>query len=100
MGVRFGILSTYTPTQCGIATFTEALTTHLERLGAEVGVIRMVDTRQPQLHPVVDQWLTADPRSAVRVARVLDTYDIAVIQHEYGIFGGPDGEDVLDVVAS
>jgi glycosyltransferase involved in cell wall biosynthesis len=98
MGVRFGILSTFTPTQCGIATFTEALTTHLERLGAEVGVVRMVDARQAQSDPVVDQWLTGDPRSATRVAGVLDTYDIAVVQHEYGIFGGPDGEDVLDVV--
>jgi glycosyltransferase involved in cell wall biosynthesis len=98
MGVRFGILSTYTPTQCGIATFTEALTTHLERLGAEVGVVRMVDGRQPQTPPVVDPWLTSDSRSAARVADILDSYDIAVVQHEYGIFGGPDGEDVLAVV--
>ncbi len=57
MPVRFGILATYTPTQCGIATFTEALTLHLQRLGAEVGVVRMVDEPQPQLLPVVHQWV-------------------------------------------
>jgi glycosyltransferase involved in cell wall biosynthesis len=98
MGVRFGILSTYTPTQCGIATFTEALTLHLQRLGADVGVVRMVDDLQPQLPPVVNQWVSSRRNESATVAAVLDTYDIAVIQHEYGIFGGADGQDVLDVV--
>lgn len=98
MGVRFGILSTYTPTQCGIATFTEALTLHLQRLGADVGVVRMVDELQPQLPPVVHQWVSSMRYESAAVASVLDDYDIAVIQHEYGIFGGADGQDVLDVV--
>ncbi len=100
MGVRFGILSTYTPTQCGIATFTEALTLHLQRLGAHVGVVRMVDEPQPQLSPVVRQWVVSRPLESAEVTAVLDRYDVAVIQHEYGIFGGPDGQDVLAVVDS
>jgi glycosyltransferase involved in cell wall biosynthesis len=98
MGVRFGILSTYTPTQCGIATFTEALGQHLVELGAEVGVVRMVDTTQEERPLVVHQWRIGDRTAAPEVARVLNTYDVAVVQHEYGIFGGPDGQDVLDVV--
>ena len=28
----------------------------------------------------------------------LNGYDVVVVQHEYGIFSGPDGQDVLDVV--
>jgi glycosyltransferase involved in cell wall biosynthesis len=98
MATRFGILSTYTPTQCGIATFTEALTLHLQQIGAEVGVVRMVDGPLPQQPPVVRQWQSSAPDDAAAVAAVLDGFDIAVIQHEYGIFGGPDGQDVLDVV--
>ena len=49
-----------------------------------------------------------DPRSGTRVrgqeggaeatAARLNGYDVVVVQHEYGIFGGPDGQDVLDVV--
>lgn len=97
MSVRIGILATFTPTQCGIATFTEALTLHLQELGAHVGVVRMVDEVQIQLSPVTHQWVNTDPSAASRVVNVLDRYDVAVIQHEYGIFGGPDGEDVLDV---
>ena len=98
MGVSFGVLSTYPSTQCGIATFTEALSMHLQRLGAEVGVVRMVDDLQPQSPPVVHQWVAANSSAAAGVAQALDEYDIALIQHEYGIFGGPDGEDLLDVV--
>ena len=98
MAIRFGILATYTPTQCGIATFTEALTLHLQSLGAEVGVVRMVDDPLPQHPPVVLQWQTSRTDDAASVADVLNGYDIAVIQHEYGIFGGADGQDVLDVV--
>jgi glycosyltransferase involved in cell wall biosynthesis len=99
MSVRIGILATFTPTQCGIATFTEALTLHLQELGAHVGVVRMVDEPQMQLPPVTHQWMNTDRKAASRVVNVLERYDVAVIQHEYGIFGGPDGEDVLEVAS-
>ena len=32
-------------------------------------------------------------------AHALNLHDVAIIQHEYGIFGGRDGADVLDVLA-
>lgn len=99
MAVRLGFLSTYTPTQCGIATFSDALATQLGADGAEVGVVRLVDEPQVELPPVVMEWVVTRPSDAAEVAAVLDTYDVAVIQHEYGIFGGADGTDVLDVVA-
>ncbi len=47
---------------------------------------------------MVGEWVTSRPSDAERVAATLDTYDVVVIQHEYGIFGGADGMDVLDVV--
>ncbi|WP_129339265.1 glycosyltransferase [Cellulomonas endophytica] len=99
MAVRLGLLSTYPSTQCGIATFCEALATQLVADGADVGVVRVVDEPQPGGAPVVHQWVTGERGGAAAVAAVLDAYDVAVVQHEYGIFGGPDGEDVLEVVA-
>jgi len=30
---------------------------------------------------------------------MLNRHDIAVIQHEYGIYGGVDGDDVIGVLA-
>lgn len=97
MAQRIAILSTYPATQCGIATFCEALAAQLLADGADVGVVRLVDAPEPERPPVVHEWLPGGDPAAV--AAVLDRYDVVVVQHEYGIFGGPDGQDVLDVVA-
>lgn len=99
MAVRISVLSTFPPTACGIATFSEALTLHLRDAGADVGVVRMVDDLQPEEPPVVDQWVVTDRAVATRAADTMNEYDAALIQHEYGIFGGPDGQDVLDLVS-
>lgn len=37
----------------------------------------------------------ADPDSIIRAINALNGMDIAIIQHEYGIYGGEDGEEVL-----
>lgn len=99
MAVRLGFLSTYPSTPCGIATFCEALANHLIVGGADVGIVRLVDEPQHWRTPVVGEWVSGRREAAAQVAWVLDSYDVAVVQHEYGIFGGADGEDVLDVVA-
>ncbi len=99
MGVRLGFLSTYPPTQCGIATFCQALADQLTLSGVEVGVVRLVDEPQAMVPPVVHQWVTPRRDGGADAAAALDRYDVAIVQHEYGIFGGPDGVDVLDVVA-
>ncbi len=98
MATRISVLATYTPTPCGIATFTEALTIHLRQAGADVGVVRMVDDLQAQDPPVIHQWISRDQAASSEAAAAMNDYDVAVIQHEYGIFGGPDGEDVLELV--
>jgi len=41
------------------------------------------------------------PRSAaaqVQAAAALDQFDVAVVQHEFGIYGGADGDEVLSVL--
>ena len=32
-------------------------------------------------------------------SELLNRHDVAIIQHEYGIYGGVDGDDVVDVIA-
>jgi polysaccharide biosynthesis protein PslF len=98
MAIRFGFLSTFPPTQCGLATFSSALATHLSDAGADVSVIRVVDSLQPPLPLVSHQLVTGAPDEA-RAAAALNACDVALVQHEYGIFGGRDGADVLDVLA-
>jgi polysaccharide biosynthesis protein PslF len=94
-----GLLSTYPPTQCGLATFTAALRDYLDLPSGAVRVVRVVD--QPESHPgaeVVAHLVNGCPDSASRAVGRLNSFDAVVVQHEYGIYGGPDGCDVLDIV--
>ena len=98
MAITVAVLTTFPPTQCGLATFSHALVRHLECSGAAVGVVRVVDAEQPDVPAVVHQWVVGDPRGARGAAAAMDRYDVAIVQHEYGIFGGADGADVLEVL--
>jgi glycosyltransferase involved in cell wall biosynthesis len=96
----FGLLSTYPPTQCGLATFSASLREGLaDDGGTEVGVVRMVDGPGPRAGAEVAYELSVgrqgDPALA---AEHLNGFDVVVVQHEYGIFGGRDGDQVLDVL--
>lgn len=97
----FGFLSTYPPTQCGLATFSAALLRHLtgQDSGDRAGVVRVVDAVQPAVYPdVVAQLVNGSPTGPALAAAVLNRCDVAVVHHEYGIYGGRDGEDVLRVL--
>jgi len=65
-----------------------------------VGVVEVVDGvgPTPRRREVRHQWLRGQPGGAVAAAARLNGFDVVVIQHEYGIFGGADGQDVLEVV--
>ena len=99
MAISFGMLSTYPPTQCGLATFSQALVTHLAGSGADVGIVRVVDCPQPAQPRVIHELVIGERGAARQAAHALNAHDVAIIQHEYGIFGGRDGADVLDVLA-
>jgi glycosyltransferase involved in cell wall biosynthesis len=94
------VLSTYPPTQCGLATFSAALTEQLNRRPGTAGVVRIVD--RPEPHPsaeVAAHLVVGSASSTAGAVRRLNGFDAVVVQHEYGIYGGPDGSDVLDIVA-
>jgi polysaccharide biosynthesis protein PslF len=95
----FGILSSYPPTPCGLATFTAALAHGLSANGAEVRVVRVADDdNTPWADRVVGELVNGSPSSVVAGAELLNQCDVAVVQHEYGLFGGADGDEVLGVL--
>ncbi len=104
--VRIGICSTYAPRACGLATFAADLESSL-RLTANAGdvsIIAMVDSEQvcdEPLAPLIAEIVEADAHSyAVAARRANATCDVVVVQHEFGIFGGTDGELVLEFLRS
>jgi glycosyltransferase involved in cell wall biosynthesis len=93
----YGFLSTHPPTQCGLATFNAALTSHLTEGGASHGVVR-VTTGTDDHRPgpgVVHTWAARGIAGWRDAAVALNDFDVAIVQHEYGIYPGPDGRDVL-----
>jgi polysaccharide biosynthesis protein PslF len=96
--LSFGILSTYPPTPCGLATFSAALANGLTANGADVSVVRVSDGPPSASTPVIGELVNGSPASVAACAELLNLSDVAVIQHEYGIYGGVDGDEVVDVI--
>lgn len=105
---HYGFLSTYPPTRCGLATFTEALA-HALTVGPSdtADIVRVLDgpegahRRDVDASPRVRTELIARDRHSMNAAAsALNGCDVAIVQHEYGIYGGQDGEEILDVLAS
>ena len=98
--MRTAIVSTFPPRACGIGTFAADLRTTLTLTDA-VSVADLVavvhEPSSPQRRGVLATIAQAVRGDYVRTARMLGRLDVDVVllQHEYGIFGGLDGEYVL-----
>lgn len=99
MPMNYALLSTYPPTQCGLATFSAALLAHLPRPGDHAAVVRVLDEPLPAAGgEVAAHLVNGSAASAAAAARTLNDFDVAIVQHEYGIYGGPDGQDVIPLL--
>lgn len=99
--VSIGFVSTYPPTQCGLATFTAATRAAIASrpAGGRTGVVQIVDGHERSRRAEVMGWLhTSDSASRRRAAAALRNFDVTVVQHEFGIYGGRDGEHVVDLL--
>jgi glycosyltransferase involved in cell wall biosynthesis len=67
-------------------------------MGPEVSVVRVADGGRSSSDRVVGELVKGSARSVAATCELLNENDVAVIQHEYGIYGGVDGDDVVDVV--
>lgn len=103
MTPQIGFVSTYQPTNCGIATFSSSLMSAIN-VGNSYAtkVVRLVEEREQQdlsAPEVIATMVAGDARSIERAAIALNNLDVALIQHEFGIYGGEDGAEVLTLVS-
>jgi polysaccharide biosynthesis protein PslF len=94
----YGILSTYPPTACGLATFSAALARGLRANGAVARVVRIADGAPASSLDIVGELVNGSPGSVAGAAALLNECDIAIVQHEYGLYGGTDGDEVLEIL--
>jgi glycosyltransferase involved in cell wall biosynthesis len=97
--VRTAFVSTYPPRHCGIATFTRDLASAT----GNREIVALHAPGQASPYPLeVHHRIRRDERADYpAVGRALHgCVDVVSIQHEYGIWGGDDGEAVLDFVSA
>ena len=101
---RITFIGTYLPRRCGIATFTADLAEHVATScpRSEVWIVAMNDRPEGYRYPHRVKFEINDQRPADYrlAAEFLNTsqVDLVCLQHEYGIFGGPDGNRILQLL--
>jgi glycosyltransferase involved in cell wall biosynthesis len=97
------MLSTYPPRSCGIATFCSDTVKSLADTNLRCRVFAIDEETTVREYPPEVAWvLKANDRAAHAAAgRTLQasSAEAVIVQHEFGIFGGPDGEWLLDLYA-
>lgn len=99
---RIALVATFPPRKCGIATFSADLVEQLGRYHPELRfqVYALEGARENSYADGVFRMRASDPAAYDAAARRINDSgaDAVWLQHEYGIFGGPDGEMVCGFV--
>lgn len=101
--VSIGFVSTYPPTVCGLASYTASLTNAIAVDRGTARGLGVVDVgggggRARPSAVEVHRHRAGSAGSVRRVARILNQYESVSIQHEFGIFAGRDGSEVIDLI--
>lgn len=102
LGPKVAYMSSYVPRECGLATFTNDLFTYVEatRSLPRGIVVAMNDEGAPYDYPPevaiqIDRDNLDHYRAAAQLLNDSDV-DVINIQHEHGLFGGRDGQYLLE----
>ncbi|HZC82731.1 MAG TPA: glycosyltransferase, partial [Nitrospiraceae bacterium] len=101
---RVALIGNYLPRKCGIATFTTDLcdAIHAEYRATELLALPVNDTAEGYSYPARVRFeLSQDTLASYRQAADFLNFsniDLVCLQHEYGIFGGPAGSHILELL--
>lgn len=100
--IDIAYVATYPPQECGIATFTRDLATAISKYTPFSDPLVVAISGEADIEPfpkiVKYQIHKPDLQSYLDAADFINDSTVGAVslQHEYGIFGGPDGEYVLE----
>jgi polysaccharide biosynthesis protein PslF len=94
---RIAMVSTFPPTQCGIATFAESLTRALAHAGATVEMVDLPAGPETPPHEATLHRHRGYQDLPV-TANLLNSFDVVILQHEFGIWDGQDGHGIVDLI--
>jgi glycosyltransferase involved in cell wall biosynthesis len=97
-------IGNHLPRRCGIATFTHDLhrAVSIARRKIETSVVAMTDVGQTYDYPPAVRFQIQDEAIGeyVQAAEFLNNegFDVVSLQHEYGIFGGDAGSNIIELL--
>ena len=96
------LIGTYPPRLCGIGTFTYDLRHSLNDIDSHVIAISDMHSKHKYPNEVVFEIRQHDPDDYHLAAEYLNSsgIDLVCLQHEFGIFGGPDGSYINGLLAN
>ncbi len=99
------VIGNYSPRQCGIATFTTDVVEALSAESTNIDCWAVVMNDIPEgyqypekVHFEINQNKFSDYSVAAEFLNI-NQIDIVCLQHEYGIFGGPAGSNILKLLS-
>ncbi len=95
--MRIGMISTYPPIECGIATYTQYLTEALRTERNDIYLVAHVGSSGRQVFPCFD-YEDGDLAQKAYSTMVRFTPDVVHIQHEFGLFGKFAGVSVVPLI--
>ena len=101
---KIAFVGNYLPRKCGIATFTHDLRNAVQGAmpDGQCSVIAVSDGKENYEYPDEVRFEIAEqnPDDYLRAAEYLNllNVDVVSLQHEFGIYGGPSGSHVLNML--
>jgi glycosyltransferase involved in cell wall biosynthesis len=101
---KIAFVGNYLPRKCGIATFTHDLRNAVQGAlpGGQCSVISVSDRKEGYDYPDEVRFEIAEQAADdyLRAAEYLNllNVDVVSLQHEFGIYGGPSGSHVLNML--
>ena len=101
---RVAFIGNHLPRRCGIATFTHDLhrAVSTSRQDVETSVVAMTNPGNTYDYPSAVGFQVREDRfdDYAQAAKFLNdaNFDVVSLQHEYGIFGGEAGGNVVDLL--
>jgi 1,2-diacylglycerol 3-alpha-glucosyltransferase len=95
--MRVGLVSTYPPIECGIATYTQYLEAALRKSGNETFVMSQYGAQGRSVFPVFEAGSASFATDVYNVS-IRMTPDLVHIQHEYGLYGAQRGVSVIELI--
>lgn len=99
--MKIAFIASFVPRKCGVATYTRDLSLEIHKKHIPISIIAMENPMIPTVYapPVLKTIQQEKIADYQKVAKLLNSSscDIVHLQHEFGLFGGADGEYILEL---